>query len=264
MTGVQTCALPIWAFVGVAVATLLFAAAAPFVVTVEALRSEATLWFALCGLFMPALSMILAIRSVGIVGPALTAALASSTPLFAVTLAVAALGEPFGPQVAAGVALTVAGLALAPFVRGAAAPRVPAWTLLLPLGASALRGIAQPVAKIGLSIQPSPLQAALVTFAVSTVVLALAAGPRRLRAALRPSRGLAWFAAAGAMNGAGLLLLNLALATGDVVIAAPLGATAPLWALVWGALVFGGERITLRHLGLAALVVAGSVLVVTR
>ena len=252
------------ALIGVTVATLIFAAAAPFAVRPEWVFSEATLWFALCGLFMPALSMILAIRSVGLAGPALTASLGAVSPFFAVAPAVLLLGESIGPQAVAGLLLMTGGLAVSPFAGGRGVPRPALWILALPLGAAALRGASQAVAKVGLGIAPSPVWAALVTFAVSALVLAVIAGPARIRAALRPGPGLAWFAVAGVCNGLGLLLLNAALSGGDVVVAAPLASTAPLWTLAWGALVFGGERVTLRHVGVAALVAAGAALIVSR
>ena len=187
------------ALVGTGVAFALFAVIAPFVVDPAWIYSEATAWFALCGLFMPALSMILAIRSVGIAGPALTAALGSCTPLFAIAPAVLLLGEELGPQVALGIAVMTAGLALAPFVQGGVgATRVPIWALSLPLGASALRGLSQPIAKQGMLLAPSPVYAALVTFGVSTLLLALlnarawglcaAWASRDWRAAQRPWR----------------------------------------------------------------------------
>lgn len=252
------------ALVGTGVATMMFAAVAPFVVDPSWIASEATAWFALCGLFMPALSMILAIRSVGIAGPALTAALGSCTPLFAIAPALLLFGEEIGPRTAIGIAVMTAGLALAPFVQGGAgAVKVPLWALALPLGASALRGASQPIAKFGMLTAPSPVYAALVTFAVSTLVLA-AINARKLRGLSRGGVGLRWFAGAGAVNGVALLALNAALRDGDVVVAAPLAATAPLWALVWGALVFRGERLTLRHLGVAALATAGAALIVSR
>jgi drug/metabolite transporter (DMT)-like permease len=252
------------ALIGAGVATLIFACAAPFVVDPAWILSEATAWFALCGLFMPALSMILAIRSVGIAGPALTAALGSCTPLFAITPAILLLGEEIGPRTALGIAVMTSGLALAPFVQtGAASLRVPLWALALPLGAAALRGVSQPIAKFGMLTAPSPVYAALVTFSVSTVLLALF-NARKLPRILRGGPSAAWFVAAGAINGVSMLCLNSALRSGEVVVAAPLAATAPLWALVWGALVFRSERLTLRHLGVAALATAGAALIVSR
>ncbi len=117
------------ALIGVTVATLIFAAAAPFAVRPEWVFSEATLWFALCGLFMPALSMILAIRSVGLAGPALTAALGAFSPFFAVAPAVLLLGEAIGPQAVAGLLLMTGGLAVSPFAggRGCRARRCGYW-----------------------------------------------------------------------------------------------------------------------------------------
>lgn len=256
------------ALIGVAVATLVFAAAAPFVVRREWIATEATAVFALCGLFMPAFSMVLAIRGVKLAGPAITGSLGAFSPFFAAAPAVFLLGEPATLATLGGLLLMCGGLALAPFVRGAGAPRPPLWALTLPLGAAGLRGASQVLAKVGLTSVPSPVWAALVTFAVSTLVLALLAGRRAAAALVTTSaemrRAVLWFAAAGALNGLGLLLLNFALSRGDVVVTAPLAATSPLWTLAFGAALSGGERPGLRHLGVALLVAAGAALVVSR
>ena len=67
----------------------------------------------------------------------------------------------------------MAGLAASAFLRrGPAAMRWPLWALLLPLGAAALRGGIQPIAKVGFVEVPSPMFAALIMSATSVVVLA--------------------------------------------------------------------------------------------
>jgi drug/metabolite transporter (DMT)-like permease len=118
--------------------------------------TEAALLFALCGLIFPALGQRLQIASLAQVGPALTAAVGSFTPVFAVLPAVFLLGETFDATLAAGLVLLMAGLLVLVLRPRSLQWNWPIWALLLPLGAACARGIVQPVAKLGLGLVPSP------------------------------------------------------------------------------------------------------------
>lgn len=250
------------ALIGIGASVLVFAAPGPFLFEPAWFTAPATLFFVVCGCFMPALSTLLAIRSVGIVGPGLSSAMGSFGPFFAILLAASFLGEPFGPREAAGLALMTSGLLLSTGVRRAAATQWPIWALGFGLGAAFFRGAFQPLAKIGLEAAPSPLFAALVMSTVSFALLGLHHLGFGRRGAAWPRAGALWYAGAGVLNGLGIVMLNAALGAGRVTLAAPLASTTPLWALFFGAAVFRTERVTLRHLAVAALVVAGASLIV--
>lgn len=249
----------------VSVATMagLFWLLAPFAIDPAAWGTSALYIFIACGLLFPAMGQRLQIASVQHVGPALTSAIGSFTPFFATLLAVSFLGEEINAQAVAGIALLISGLVAASFARGG-------WrvnstiVLLIPLGAALVRGITQPLAKLGYIEGASPFFGTLVMVSVSTAVvgtLFLAQG-RSVRA-LVPTRGNLWFVLNGAVTVAGILGLQAALSLGAVNVTSSLIATTPLWALALGALVFRNERLGWMHAAVAGLVCIGSILIVT-
>lgn len=224
--------------------------------------------FAVAGLFFPALGQTLQVASVGRVGPNLTSAIASFTPVFAIVPALLFLNESLGVRGALGLSLMIFGLVLSALGTKGIPRGWPLWAILLPLGASAARGLAQPGLKVGLADLPSPYFAALVTASVSTLVLGLVVLLRRRRAA--PSaiphdrRALGLFALSGIINGLGILALNGAVMGGNITLVSPLIATSPLWSLLFAALFFGRNTLSMRLLLVSCLVVAGVALLVTR
>lgn len=252
------------ALVGIGASVAVFAAPAPFFFEADWIGTRAFWLFALCGLFMPALSTMLALRSVGLLGPGLAAATGSFGPFFALTLAAVFLGERFGAKEAAGLALMMTGLALSAGLKGpgGGARSWPLWALGFGLAAAFLRGAFQPIARVGLQDIPSPMFAALVMSAVSTVLLTGVHAASAERGRPWPRAGVGWFALAGSLNGFGIAFLNGALGAGEVVVAAPLASTTPLWALLFAAVVFRVERISGRHLLVALFVVSGAAMIV--
>lgn len=256
------------AFLSVASMAVAFWIFAPFFIEWEWFSRPGTLIFALAGIFFPAMGQSLQIIGVQRVGPALTSALGATAPIFAVFPAVLILGEAFGLQAAIALALMVGGLILSALPRKGFTRNWPLWALLIPLGASAVRGLSQPAVKQGLQTVPSPFFSALITASVSTLVLAvIVAIRRRQTTGPKPApnmRAVGWFVVSGIINGLGILSINSALSLGDVTMVAPLVATAPLWALLFGWVIFRRETLTWRHLMIASLVVAGAVLLVLR
>lgn len=254
------------AFVTVATMALPFWLAAPFIVERAWWTTEAAALFALCGLLFPAMGQRLQIASVARVGPTLTTAIGSFTPLFAVIPALVLLGEEPDAATLLGGAVLMSGLVMAAFIRGAGDLRVPLAALALPLGAALVRGIVQPVAKAGYAEVPSPVFSVLVMASVSTLVigsmLVLRHDPVPPAAPGSRRRGGLWFALNGLIIGAGILALQVALSLGKVSVVAPLVATSPFWALLAGVLWFRSERLGWRHALVACVVVAGSVLIV--
>lgn len=253
------------AFVSVATMAAVFWGASPLFLQSDWLRHPATLYFVLAGLVFPAMGQFLQIRAVSMVGPALTSAAGSLMPVFAAVPAVLFLSEPFGWRLAAGFGLMMAGLAAMALLRGRLARSWPLWALLLPVGASAARGFAQPLIKTGFRDLPNPFFATLVMASVSSLVLLVIAlrsgGGQRLR---HPGGGAGWFMLTGVLNGFGILMVNMAVERSDITRVAPFVSTVPLWTLLLGYAVFRAETLDRRHLLVALMVVAGSVLVLTR
>ena len=141
----------------------------------------------------------------------------------------------------------------------------PIWVLLLPLGASLARGIIQPIVKVGLLDNPSPVLATLILGSSSTLMLAamlLITGKYKLID--NSVRGFKWFSLSGIINAFGILSIMYAVYLGGVTLAAPLVATSPIWALLFGYLIFKNETLGYRHIFVAGLVVIGSILIVIR
>jgi drug/metabolite transporter (DMT)-like permease len=169
------------------------------------------------------------------------------------------LGDWPRPLQVAGIIAIVGGVVLLS-VRGAEASgrQWTWWAVALPLGASIVRGVAQPVTKIGLASWPSPFAALLFGFTASTVVVAGVAIARNRglpRGFSRP--GVLWFCCVGLCNGLAVLTLYAALARGSVVLVAPLAATYPLVTLALTALLLRAERITAVLVAGIAITVVG-------
>ena len=227
--------------------------------------NRVVLIFALGGLFFPAAAQTLQIYSIRRAGPAMTATVGSFTPFFAVIPAVLFLGEAFGLQLAAGMALMTVGLILTAMPTRRIPRSWPLWAIFLPLGAALVRGLAQPITKTGLNELPSAFFATLIFGSVSSLVLAaliLATG--RVGHVRQAGAGMKWFALSGILNGCGILCLNHAVGIGSVTLAAPLASMSPLWALVFGLTIFRQEKLTARHFVVAFLVVGGALLIIAR
>lgn len=251
------------AFLSVASMTVAFWAISPLFVDPAWFQTRGALVFLAVGLFFPALGQTFQIQSVAKIGPALTAALTTFTPLFAILLAVMFMGEPFGWLHTVALGMMIGGLLLAALPKRGFARGWPLWALLLPLGASLVRGISQPAIKAGMADVPSPFFAALLSGTVSAVLLGGLARAKNPSGFSGVKSAHGWFVLSGLINGVGILALNAALNSGAIVIVSPLAATAPLFALGFGAFVFRHEVLTLRHWLIVGLVVAGAILLVT-
>ncbi len=94
------------AAVSIPSATALFALATPFMFDVGSFNLGAALWFAVVGLFFPALVTILTFRSNETLGPTITATVSGTAPLFALPAAAFLVGESV-PQKAAIASLAI-------------------------------------------------------------------------------------------------------------------------------------------------------------
>jgi drug/metabolite transporter (DMT)-like permease len=216
--------------------TLLFICLAPFLLAGETIVWRAVLIFAAVGLVFPAVLTLLTFEGNRLLGPVITGALGNLSPLFAVAIAVVLLGEPLRWLQAVGLLVIVAGVVVITVTRPQEMRDWRHWTLLLPLGAAALRGLMQPTIKLGLAVWPSPIAAGLTGYIVSALVVLVVARLRTGRFVARaPARGRLWFVAVGMCNGLGVVAMYAALANGPVALVAPLVATYPLMTVGLGA-----------------------------
>jgi drug/metabolite transporter (DMT)-like permease len=249
------------ACISVPATALAYLVLAPLLLDTGTFTARGALLFALAGCLYPAAVTLLTYEGNRWVGPAITGALGNLSPLFAVLIALVLLGEVPSPGQLAGMAVILLGVLLIIGAPRSVPGRSYGWAIGLLLLAAFIRGLVQPMVKLGLEAWPSPFAATLIAYVMSASAI-LAAGAARDSAAVRPfhSRGWAWFIPVGWLNGAALLAIYAALARGPVAVVAPLVACHPLAALVFGRILLGAGGLTLG-VGLGvAITVAGVVL----
>lgn len=251
------------AAVSVPAFTVVFLLVSPLLLRGEHVVWEAVPIFIGVGLVFPSLLTTLTFLSNHALGPIVTSALGNLAPLFSVTIAVVVLFEPLHSVQAIGLVVALGGVLLVTLSRGTGAKNWRTWSLLLPIGASVLRGVVPPVLKVGLALWPSPVFAGLIAYCVSSLVVLIS---QRVRTGRfiddAPTAGYVWFAAVGMANGLGTLLLYAAVAHGRVSLVTPLVATYPIVALLVSALVLPNSQITLKMAVGNVAAVLGVVLVI--
>lgn len=236
---------------------------APFYLVPATLVSPQVIWFALAGLIVPSLSMTLQALSVRTLGPGLTSGLSSTSPVFAMIIAVVVLGEVVTGQILLGTAVVVASIAYITLGSRRIGVSWPMWAVAIPLGAALARGLVHNMVKFGLTGLPSPMTAALVGATTSLVVLLSIhfASGRRIPTW---NRGYFWFACCGVLNGGGLIGLNTALGMGDVVVVSPLIATTPAFTILTGWLFFRREVLRWSSIAAIAMIFVGCMMIIMR
>jgi len=220
------------------------------------LRSVAL--FALAGCLFPAAVTLLTFEGNRRIGAAITGALGNLSPLFAVLTALMLLGEVPNRGQLAGMAVVLLGVLLV-----VGAPRtIPrdsfGRAIVVLLLAAFIRGLVQPVVKLGLESWSNPFAATLIGYVMSASVI-LATGISREGAAIVPfhRRGWAWFLPVGLLNGAAVLAMYAALARGPVAVVAPLVACYPLATLLFSLALRGTADLSRRVALGVAVTVAG-------
>ena len=248
------------ALVSIPATTAAYWLLSPFLLHGDGWSAPALAIFAAVGVVFPAVVTLLNFASNRIAGPTIAGTVSSTTPLFAVLVAVLVLGEPLTLAAAAGTAAIVLGVIAFTGRGGNAARHWAAWAILLPLAGAAIRGAAQAAVKGGLALWPEPFVAVLVGYTVScATIFATSRALVPANAAPLNRRGVLWFMSVGACNGAGILAMYSALARGQVSVVSPLVATYPLFTLALSALFLREERFGPRVLAGVALTVAGVV-----
>jgi drug/metabolite transporter (DMT)-like permease len=251
-------------WVGVAISipssTLLFWCLAPFFVDPSDGSLKAVILFACVGLFFPGVGALLNFESNRLLGPNIAGALSSMTPVLAVLLAIALLGERVrGPQLL-GLAAIVVGISLMYRVHVDFSVRS-LWLLGLPLASAAIRGVVQPIVKFGFEWWPNPIAVVVVSYTVSSTVLivsALARGGWTIPDI--DHRGALWFAVVGLCNGLSVLAMYAALEYGPVSVVSPIVAGYPLVTLLLSRAFLEKERVGPQMIGGVTSAVCGVVL----
>jgi len=251
------------ASISIPTTAVLFGITAPLLVDFSKWHAGGAILFLLAGVFFPVAVTLLTFASNRQLGPTLTGALGNLTPLFAVAAAIVLVGEAPSRTRALAIAIIVIGVFALFRGRPAPARTWPAMALLLPIGAALIRGLVQPVVKLGLELWPDPFAAATIGYMVSAVVVLVARRLMRDDSKRRDFRGILWFAAVGVCNGGAVIAMYSALALGPVTLVAPLVATYPLATLILERVLLGEKA----NAGLAAIfgiiaIVGGVILLV--
>lgn len=257
--------MPPWlgAAFSIPTATLLFWGLAPFLVDPARADLRAAALFAGVGLFFPATVTLLNFESNRLMGASIAGALSATAPVFAVFLAVILLGETLHPLQVVALAAIVGGVMLMYQCRNGTLPSSSLWMLVLPLAAAAIRGLVQPIIKLGLARWPEPIAAVVLGYTVSSAVLIAAALVRNGGGALSiDRRGALWFAAVGLCNGLAVLSLYVALGSGPVKLVSPLVASYPLVTLALSLVFLKEERKSPQLVAGVAATVCGVVLLI--
>ena len=246
--------------ISIPTSTLLFWCLAPFFVHPGDGDLKAVALFACVGLVFPGATALLNFESNRLMGPNIAGALSSLTPVFAVFLAIVMLGERIRVPQLLGMASLVIGIRLMYRVHVSLSARS-LWLMALPMTSSAIRGVIQPVAKLGFAWWPNPIAAVVASYTVSSAVLIVAALIRAGGAIPAIDyRGALWFAVVGLCNGLAVLAMYGAIASGPVTIVSPLIAGYPLVTLLLSRALLANEEVSPQLIAGVAGVVSGVVL----
>lgn len=219
--------------------------------------------FALAGLLAPGASQVFFTRAVRDAGPSRTSVVVGSAPLFAVAIAIVALGEPLKlPLLLGAVLIVLAGVALAsesarpPHVRLVGIVFALICTLLFSTRDNLVRHFAGGARTGSVAAAATALTVAALAMLVYVLVTR--------RGVLLPAlRRLHWrpFVVAGACFGLSYVCLFEAYYRARVSVVSPLVATESLWGVVLSGLLLRAELVGRRLLLGAILVVCGGILI---
>lgn len=226
----------------------------------ELLTLPAVLAFILGGLAGNAIGRRWSFVSIELLGASRSSAIRGVSPLLTALLAVAVFGEVVTPVRWAAIVAIVAGAVLVTWLPGAGRREWLGLGVLYAFGAAAGYGLRPIFIKYGLNIEDTPLAAGLIG-AVAALIYSLW---RENPAGIRITRFDAsfWLFLGAAVIGAiGMASLVFAISMGEISFVYPLSSIAPLFAVVFTALLLRGvEELSWRLVLGSALIVAGVVL----
>jgi drug/metabolite transporter, DME family len=221
--------------------------------------------FVFAGVIGTALGRIAIFVGVDRVGASLNSTILSTRPLFATLIALAFLGEPLGPVTGLGIVILVGGVSTLTLSKGGDLGGWRPLDLLWPLLAAATFAVANVARRYGmLEGNVSALEAVTINETAGLIaLLAYALATRGAAVRSRPRETYRHFAVSGLLTTVAMLSLMTALGLegGRIAIVDPLVATAPLFTLLFAAVLLRDlERVTKGVVAGAALVVVGAVL----
>ncbi|WP_254766190.1 EamA family transporter [Salinilacihabitans rarus] len=230
------------------------------------LTTEALAAFVFAGAIGSSIGRIVIFVGVDRVGASLNSAILSSRPLFATLIALVWLGEPLGPVTAVGVVVLVAGLATLAVSKGGDLGGWEPRDLVWPILAAAFFALANVARRYGLTgASVSALEAVAINETTGLAVLVGYLAVTRGRDALRvPRESYTYFAGSGLLTTVAMvaLMTALGLEDGRIALVDPLVATAPLFTVVFAAVLLRDvERVTRGVVAGAALIVVGAALI---
>jgi len=195
--------------------------------------------------------------SIDLLGPARSATIRSSSPVFTAFLAVLLYQESISPVRWAAIVAIVAGAALVSWTPGTGARGWFTVGVLYALGAAMAYGFRPLFIKAGLEIADAPLAASIIG-ALAALAWTLAREDRSSLRAARIDASFWFFFLGGILQAIAQLSLAVGLSGGDVSLVYSLTASAPLFTLIFTMLLLRGvEEITLRVIIGSVLTVAG-------
>ena len=214
--------------------------------------------FLVAGILAPGLARLAYFFGIQRVGAARAVPLVSTSPVFAVILAIAVLGErPAWPLLAGLGCIAVGGALLAG--RGHADAPWRRRDLILPLVAALGFAVRDNIFRFGFRQYDEPTLAAAAAALCSLVVMGLVGGSQRGTGSMRfGGASLGFLAAAGLAEALAYVSMIRAFRTGDVSVVSPLANTYGMFTVILAAVFLRDlERVTWRLVVAAALIVAG-------
>ncbi|MGH3504029.1 MAG: DMT family transporter [Nocardioidaceae bacterium] len=194
------------------------------------------------------------------IGASPATAIKNSAPLITTVLAILLLGETVTALRWLAIVVVVAGITCITWQRGAGSSQVFNVGVLAAFGSAASFGVRPLFLKYGLDAANLPLTAALIG-TIAGLLFATALTPlRQIWQGLRePSLGM--FVVSGVLQAIGFLALTFGLSVGDVSVVYPVTSTAPLFAVLFTAVMLRRtERLTWRVVAGACAIVVGVIL----
>jgi len=250
------------------VGTIIFLLISLPTLPIQYLKSRALAYFAVAGLFSPALVRWLYFISLDRIGTSVSSSILAVGPAFTAIIAFLLLNEKITMPIALGIVIIIAGIVI--FERdmhnGAETGGRRSRDLIFPLFSALFFSFAIVTRKMGLNILDSPLFGVTVGFGTSLVIyLVVCLASKKLRSSISVKKAdLPYFCAAGLSLTAAWLTMFYALSCGDAVIVTPLSNLHPLFVVVLSYFFLGRtEKITRGILLGVCIVVAGVLLITT-
>lgn len=223
----------------------------------EMVTPAALLGFVLGGLFGTGIGRRWLYIAIDRIGASPATAIKNSAPVISALLAAVLFSEPVTPIRSAAIVAIVVGVVLVTWKPGQGVRRWLDVGVLAAIGAAVTYGIRPLFLKFGLEAADLPLTSAIVG-AIAALTYALAFGDRSGLRTIRHEPAFGLFLLSGVLQAVGFLALNAGLSGGIVSVVYPVTASAPLFALLFTAILLKGrESVTWRIALGAAAVVAG-------